>query len=89
MAIALQVIDPSTNSIGYLYIIDLLMTNGPLPSNFGKEAVMDKIVSLLTCFDPVQIRYVGGPFRHLLDTVSSGTWFPVSTVQIRPRSILT
>ncbi|OAR03149.1 hypothetical protein LLEC1_06014 [Akanthomyces lecanii] len=75
-AIALQVIDPSQNSIGYLYVLEMLMGTGSLPRNFGKRAVMDKIVLFLTRFDPVQIRYVGGPFRQLLDTISSGTWLP-------------
>ncbi|KAJ4155689.1 hypothetical protein LMH87_000923 [Akanthomyces muscarius] len=86
---AFEVIDPSTNSIGYLYVIDMMMTTGSLPSNFGKRAVMDKIVVFLTHFDPVQIRYAGGPFRQLLDTISSGTWFsPAVAIELLSIAIL-
>ncbi|KAK8146619.1 hypothetical protein G3M48_002790 [Beauveria asiatica] len=71
---AFEVIDPSKNSIGYLYVIEMVMSSASTKHN--KEMLADKIVHFLTRFDPVQVRYVGTMFRHLLDTVASGALFP-------------
>ncbi|ATY65447.1 COP9 subunit 3 [Cordyceps militaris] len=79
---AFEVIDPSKNSIGYLYLIDMIICSGIGWSNLDKLTVTDKltlaerIVPFLTSFDPVQVRYVGTTFRYLLEAVASGAFFP-------------
>lgn len=70
-------IDPVQNSIGYLFVIDLVFGFAANGGSIDKPALLDKIVHLLTHFDPVQIRYVGGTFRTLLDKVVTGNLFPV------------
>ncbi|KAL7824089.1 hypothetical protein V8C26DRAFT_384825 [Trichoderma gracile] len=67
---AIQLVDPSTNTIGYFAIIDTLL-RGPTPASTPRELVLDAAVRFLLDFDPVQIRYVGPLFRALLDDVSS------------------
>ncbi|KAL7936983.1 hypothetical protein V8C35DRAFT_294372 [Trichoderma chlorosporum] len=67
---ALQLADPSTNSIGYLSIIDTLL-RGSLPKSTPRSLVLDEAVRFLLKFDPIQIRYVGSLFRSLLENLGS------------------
>lgn len=71
-------IDPATNSIGYLYLLDLIIAAASPSSNLDKRTLLDKVVCFLTHFEPLQMRYVGTTFRNLLERVASGSLFPVS-----------
>lgn len=73
----MKLLRPSQNSIGYLYLLDIILASSSLPSKLEKPALLDKVVYFLTRFDPVQIRYAGLSLRSLLDRIASGTLFPV------------
>ncbi|TQV93939.1 COP9 subunit 3 [Cordyceps javanica] len=86
---ALEVIDPSQNSIGCLYLIDMILSAGTASNKINKRAFLDKIVKFLVRFDPAQIRYVGATFRHLLEVIVSGGLFPpVVTLELLATAIL-
>ncbi|PNP49602.1 hypothetical protein THARTR1_09613 [Trichoderma harzianum] len=82
---ALQLVDPSTNSIGYLSIIDTLL-RGSVPES-TRSLVLDEAVRFLLKFDPIQIRYVGSLFRSLLEDL--GSFFsPLVAVELLANAIL-
>jgi COP9 signalosome complex subunit 3 len=61
-----QLVDPATNSIGYLAIIDTLL-RGSIPPSVSRQLLLDSTLQFLLKFDPIQIRYVGALFRTLLE----------------------
>ncbi|KAJ6783345.1 hypothetical protein PWT90_04344 [Aphanocladium album] len=73
---ALELLDPAQNSIGYIYVLDLVFSSASALGKIDKRMFLDKIVRFLTHFDPVQIRYVGATFRSILDRVANGTMLP-------------
>ncbi|KAJ3491953.1 hypothetical protein NLG97_g5497 [Lecanicillium saksenae] len=86
---ALELIDPAQNSIGYLYVLDLVFNSTSALGKIDKRMLLDKIVRFFTHFDPVQIRYVGATFRSLLDRVATGPMFPPAvTVELLTAVIL-
>jgi hypothetical protein len=75
-----QLLDPSTNSIGYLAVLDILSNAVDYSSSSPTAAanhVRNAIVSFLLKFDPRQVRYVGSTLLKLLERVGSGKLFPV------------
>ncbi|PKK42601.1 hypothetical protein CI102_13451 [Trichoderma harzianum] len=83
---ALQLVDPSTNSIGYLSIIDTLL-RGSVPESTPRSLLLDEAVRFLLKFDPIQIRYVGSLFRSLLEDL--GSFFsPLVAVELLANAIL-
>ncbi|KKO99315.1 hypothetical protein THAR02_08577 [Trichoderma harzianum] len=83
---ALQLVDPSTNSIGYLSIIDTLL-RGSVPESTPRSLLLDEAVRFLLKFDPIQIRYVGSLFRSLLEDLSS-FFSPLVAVELLANAIL-
>lgn len=61
-----QLVDPATNTIGYLAIIDVLL-RGSIPPSVPRQILLDSTLQFLLKFDPIQIRYVGSLFRALLE----------------------
>ncbi|EHK26271.1 uncharacterized protein TRIVIDRAFT_229305 [Trichoderma virens Gv29-8] len=83
---ALQLLDPSTNSIGCLSIIDTLL-RGSIPETIPRSLILDGAVRFLLGFDPIQIRYVGALFRSLLEDL--GSFFsPLVAVELLANAIL-
>ncbi|KAL7942148.1 hypothetical protein V8C42DRAFT_332682 [Trichoderma barbatum] len=83
---ALQLVDSSTNSIGYLSIIDTLL-RGSVPESTPRSLLLDEAVRFLLKFDPIQIRYVGSLFRSLLEDL--GSFFsPLVAVELLANAIL-
>ncbi|KAK4075395.1 uncharacterized protein Triagg1_4516 [Trichoderma aggressivum f. europaeum] len=83
---ALQLLDPSTNSIGFLSIIDTLL-RGSVPESTPRSLLLDEAVRFLLEFDPIQIRYVGSLFRSLLEDL--GSFFsPLVAVDLLANAIL-
>ncbi|RFU77977.1 cop9 signalosome complex subunit 3 [Trichoderma arundinaceum] len=82
----IQVVDPATNSIAYLSIIDILL-RGPIPPSTPRSLVLNETVQFLLKFDPIQIRYVGALFRSLLEDL--GSFFsPLVAVELLAIAIL-
>lgn len=68
----LQLLDPAINTISYLAVFSTIAESQALPLQEKLEA----LVSILSTFDPRQIRYVGSQFSSFLDKVASGTILP-------------
>ncbi|KAM0254729.1 hypothetical protein ACHAQJ_006511 [Trichoderma viride] len=83
---SLKLVDPATNSIGYLAIIDVLL-RGSIPPSPPRSILLDKTLQFLLKFDPIQIRYVGALFRTLLEDL--GSFFsPLVAVELLANAIL-
>ncbi|PNP43844.1 hypothetical protein TGAMA5MH_04126 [Trichoderma gamsii] len=83
---SLQLVDPATNSIGYLAIIDTLL-RGSIPPSVSRQLLLDSTLLFLLKFDPIQIRYVGSLFRALLEDLSS-LFSPTVAVELLANAIL-
>ncbi|EGR47816.1 uncharacterized protein TRIREDRAFT_49304 [Trichoderma reesei QM6a] len=83
---AIQLVDPLTNTIGHLAIIDILL-RGPTPASTPRALILDEALRFLLQFDPVQIRYVGPLFKSLLDDASS-FYTPKVAVELLSNAIL-
>lgn len=67
--------DPSINTLPYLFVLlaHIGGTSGKQKSDSFKpeSQLWEKALDFLQRFDPVQIRYAGGEFRRLFDTITS------------------
>lgn len=86
-ALVLQVLDPSINTLPYLYTLHAQIqdaaTKKTATTKYGALApespLWSKIKSFIEQFDPVQIRYGGSEFRRLVEIIGKSVQSP-STV---------
>ncbi|UNI20581.1 hypothetical protein JDV02_006654 [Purpureocillium takamizusanense] len=71
----LDALDPEVNSIGYFFVFDILLAENNEASD-ERPPLLHKLLEFLILFDPVQIRYVIGPFLALLERVVRGDLYP-------------
>ncbi|OAA46058.1 COP9 signalosome complex subunit 3 [Metarhizium rileyi] len=72
----LETLDPSSHSIGYLFVLENLLEQFDPASPISQAAILDKVVEFILHFDIVQIRYYGQPMLALLEKIGSGRLFP-------------
>lgn len=71
----LQVLDPAEHSLSYLAVIHTLC----IPSLAERrDVILEKLVTFLHTFDPIQLRYAGSHLLDLLNLVGSDTLLPPS-----------
>ena len=74
-----QIVDPSVNTLAYLYILLAYITNssgkqksGAVSDSFAPGSYLwHKSLDFLDRFDHIQIRYVGNEFRRLVEAIAS------------------
>lgn len=77
-------LDPATNSIGYLTILDMVLNVKDAESAEHSD-VLDKTIEFLVKFDPCQVRYVVTGFLSLLEKIGAGHLFSVNRpMQLTP-----
>ena len=77
-ALVLQVLDPSINTLPYLYALHAQIQDAATKQSAAAKSVAvspasplwAKIVSFVERFDPVQIRYGGSEFRRLVEIIA-------------------
>ncbi|KAJ6443269.1 chromatin remodeling complex subunit (Chd3) [Purpureocillium lavendulum] len=70
----LEGLDPELNSIGCFFVFDILLAE----SKFGvdqRSPLLDKLLAFLMSFNPIQARYIIGPFLALLERLVRGEVF--------------
>lgn len=76
-----QLLDPSTNSIGYLAVLDILLStldpSSLSSSAIDRGAVLDATFNFILKFEQLQVRYVGSWLLQLLERIGTGTLFSV------------
>ncbi|KAK5987264.1 COP9 signalosome complex subunit 3 [Cladobotryum mycophilum] len=84
-----QLLDPELNSIGYLYILDIVHNTPTTQPAIDRKWLQDETLQFLLKFDPQQMRYVGTLFRNLLELIASGTLFsPRVSIELLAHVIL-
>lgn len=85
---ALELVDPSVNSIAYLAILHTIVLSGP-PSAADQPRLLDAILNFIINFDPVQVRFVGHWLQSLLERIAAGNLFsPLVAVELLVTAIL-
>ena len=70
--------DPATNSIGYLTVLDLALDGKDTEAVAAQQReLLDKTIDFLVKFDPCQVRYVVTGFFSLLEKIGTGHLFSV------------
>lgn len=64
----LELLNPATNTIPYLYVLNSQTANAGKDRNRNEE-VLNNVVMFLTAFDPIQVRYVGEQWLDLVTWV--------------------
>lgn len=73
----LDMLDPFVNSTSYLAVLNARLEAGaqsisgpydPVAISF-KDSLVPRIFHFLTTFDPIQMRYSGGVFRRLVESI--------------------
>jgi hypothetical protein len=80
--IFLQSLDPKTHTVGYAYILDVLLQE-PSQLNLDRNVLTEKIFDFITNFDGRQMRYAGQYYRRLTDMIGSGKIFSVSSLRAK------
>lgn len=72
----MQELDLEHNSIGYFFVFDILLSERNEATD-ERPPLLEKLLVFLMSFDPVQIRYVIGPFLALLERIVRGELYSV------------
>ncbi|KAJ9156516.1 COP9 signalosome complex subunit 3 [Pleurostoma richardsiae] len=77
----LNLLDPSTNSISYVLLVEALM--GPVfdgKSTITSDDLVDRILAFLLLFDAQQMRYAGSSLTNVLNRAITASIFPDDTL---------
>jgi len=86
--IALQIIDPEENSIGYLAVLHHLLHAAPSSPPIN-PVLLDAILNFILKFDALQVRHAGAWLLNLLECIADGKLFtPQVAVELLARAIL-
>lgn len=77
--ITLQKLNPASNSISLVYILQIALEPSTAIS-VDRRFVLDRTLEFFLKFNPYHIRYVGIAFQTLLEYILSGRAFTVRTV---------
>lgn len=75
-----QVLHPTHNSIGYLAVLDILVSASDADRSLNQAELLDSVLGFLLQFDPYQIRYMAPTFLTLLEWIGTGRLFSVCLV---------
>ncbi|EEU45112.1 uncharacterized protein NECHADRAFT_41236 [Fusarium vanettenii 77-13-4] len=85
----LQRLDPATDSISFLAILNLSLELSTTTPGIDKTSLLDETLRFLLNFNPVQVRYVGSMLRRLLEHVATGRLFtPLVSVEAIATALL-
>ncbi|OAQ74810.1 COP9 signalosome complex subunit 3 [Purpureocillium lilacinum] len=84
----LDELDLEHNSIGYFFVFDILLSERNEATD-ERPPLLEKLLVFLMSFDPVQIRYVIGPFLALLERIVRGELYsPLVAVDLATTALL-